>query len=191
MKTYEKLCTADSATLEKVMREGLAPDLDSLAGWEFKGYNSLDLTSLLGFRKFKKGFYRRALGRNGDPAGPLVGYNVKIRQNPLFDEWVALEKNGVPVHHGFYEVHPAGSAAATEYADNCVLIDYGAGGNPPLDPSALLRDCLVQVSADDPDLYLGKAYLVLTAPLPIIELKVHVFVSYFVLQRHNPVTGKD
>ena len=54
---YYALAVADNQNLERVMRMGIRPSLQSLAGWEFRGYNTLDLTGLLGFRKFKKGFY--------------------------------------------------------------------------------------------------------------------------------------
>ena len=54
---YVALALAGNDELEQVMRMGVMPDLDSLADWEFKGYNTADITSLLGIRKFKKGFY--------------------------------------------------------------------------------------------------------------------------------------
>ena len=41
---------------------------------------------------------------------------------------------------------------------HAVLLNYGKGGNTPLDPTAGLRDYVVQVDPTNPDLYLGKAY---------------------------------
>ena len=62
-----------------------------------------------------------------------------------------------------------------------LLLDYGKGDNPFYDPSAGLRDYLVQVDADNPDLFLGKAYFALGAA------RVPTF-SFFILERDRPIS---
>src|SRR5690606_8919478 len=42
---------------EAIMRTGVAPRFEDLAGWEFGGGNAVPLFRLLGIRKFVKGFY--------------------------------------------------------------------------------------------------------------------------------------
>lgn len=186
--TYEELCTSEQDVLEQIMKEGLTPKLEDLAGYEFKGFNTLDLTSILGFRKFKKGFYW-AEG-TGPEAKILKGYNVKIVQNAMIDEWIDIMKHGRPACHGFYRVFPPAETRAYNDYPNAVLIDYSAGDNPLLDPSKFLRDYLVQVSPTNRDLFLGKAYVAL-GPVKIAasyKLQALISVSFFVLQRHNPST---
>ena len=60
-----------------------------------------------------------------------------------------------------------------------LLLDYGCGRNPAFDPSALLRDYLVQVDPRDPDLLLGHAFLALGP--------ARVAAGYFVLERFGAV----
>ena len=94
---YETLAIADNNTLEEIFRRGAQPDLKTMSGWEFKGYNTFDLTQILGFRKFKKGFYREnGIGDNYDS---INGYNVKISQGTsgLKEEWVDIIKSGESV----------------------------------------------------------------------------------------------
>ncbi len=168
---YLSLATSTDDFLEEVMRAGKAPDKSKLAGWEFKGFNSMDLTNLLGFRKFKKGFYA-----DGDL---LKGYNVKVEQGGLIDPWVDQVKNGDSVKHGWYDVLPVKADATDNEYPDAVLLNYGSSDkNPKADPSRFLRDYLVQVDPDNDDLYLGKAYVALGTK--------RVFVSYFVLERENP-----
>jgi len=175
--TYEALCLARPEDLEDVMRCGATPDLSRLSGWEFRGFNTVELLQLAGIRKFKKGFYR------ADPSRPhqegIQGYNVNVVQGTLGEPWRDATKNGQPVRIGWYEAHQVDLADSDNKYPNAVLINYGASPkNIKLDPSRLLRDYLVQVYPDNPDLYLGKAFLTL-GPL-------RVFASYFVLERHNP-----
>jgi hypothetical protein len=53
-------------------------------------------------------------------------------------------------------------------------LNYGKGGNKPYDPTAGLRDYVVQL---DDDLYLGKAYYAL-GPLRVPS-------NFFILERHR------
>jgi hypothetical protein len=167
---YLSLATASDDFLEEVLRAGQTPDPAKLAGWEFRGFNSMDLTTLLGFRKFKKGFYQ--------DGGELRGYNVKVEQGGLLDPWVDQVKNGDSVKHGWYDVYPVRTEEVDNLYPNTLLLNYAAEKNPKVDPSRFLRDYLVQVDPENDDLYLGKAYVALGPK--------RVFVSYFVLERENP-----
>jgi hypothetical protein len=175
--SYETLCLARNEDLEAVMRCGATPDLSKLSGWEFRGFNTPEILQLAGIRKFKKGFFR------SDPSRPhqegIQGYNVNVVQGTLGEPWLDATKNGQPVRMGWYEAQKVNLADFDNKYPNAVLINYGASPkNMKLDPTRMLRDYLVQVYPDNPDFYLGKAFLSF-GPL-------RMFVSYFVLERHNP-----
>jgi hypothetical protein len=58
---------------------------------------------------------------------------------------------------------------------HALLLDYSRADNPTYAPERGLRDYLVQLEAESPDLYLGKAYYAL-GPLRIA-------ISFFLLER--------
>ena len=171
---YETLCRSNTRTLEAVLRAGVMPRAEELACWEFRGYNVNPGADLMGIRKFKKGFY-------WDPgdSSSLLGYNVKVTQNGLLNPWIARLQAGEPVRHALYTIYPVRTWERDKLYPNALMLDYGKGHNPLWDPSRLLRDYLVQVSADDPDLMLGKAYLAMGP--------ARVFGGFFVLERYNKV----
>lgn len=161
----------DRKSLEKTFVRGQEIDPQSLVGWTFRGANTPAWTRAAGIKKFIKGFFRE--GEN------VWGYNMPVRQNRLAGPWTLPEPQA-PKRFGFYRV----SAVDPEARDNAylhaVLLDYGRGKNPRLDPSSLLRDYLVAVN-DSGELLLGKAYLALgTARIPV---------SFFVLERQ--ATGPE
>jgi hypothetical protein len=175
--SYETLCLARDEDLEQVMRCGTTPELSRLSGWEFRGFNTPEILQLAGIRKFKKGFYRDDATRPHQEG--LQGYNVNVVQGTLGEPWVDVERAGKPVRMGWYEVQTVKLADPDNKYPNAVLINYARSDkNATVDPTRLLRDYLVQVHPENPDLYLGKAFLAV-GPL-------RVFVSYFVLERHNP-----
>lgn len=157
---------------EAMMRAGVAPRFDDLVGWEFGGGNAVPLFRLLGIRKFVKGFYE---GPPRAPRGPepfIQGYNVDVRGNA--DDAPHLFKNpDEPKRFGFYRVHAVVEGNRDDRYPNALLLDYGLGGNGLFGPP--LRDYLVQVYPDDPDLLLGKAYVAL--------LGLRVPTNFFVLKR--------
>ncbi len=169
--TYVDLAMAPNAVLEEYMRKGEAPDVRKLVGYQFRGYNTLDLTTVLGFRKFKKGFFAEEEPKHD--RSPIWGYNVDVLQNGLGEPWIPKDK----APYGFYRVYPVDPGEKDNLYPNALLLNYGQGKNPPMDPSAFLRDYLVQVSPDNDDLLLGKAFVAL-GPM-------RIFVSYFVLERYN------
>lgn len=157
--------------LDEVFLRGHTPSLDDLVGWEFRGINAPTWARALGIKKFIKGFVRR-------PDGEVTGYNTPVVQNALDGRWTARPDEAAPKRFGFYRVAPVDPTARDNAYLHAVLLDYGAGDNPALDPSRGLRDYLVQVSPDDRDLYLGKAYYAL-GPL-------RVATSFFILERFRP-----
>jgi hypothetical protein len=137
--------------LEKIFVRGVMPNLDDMIGWEFRGINHLPLNrlpiaNLVGIKKFVKGFFRAEDGR-------VMGYNSPVKNNALDGRWHVAEKR-----FGFYEVAPVDPTARDNKYLHAVLLNYGKGGNPAYDPSQVLRDYVVQVDPNNPDLLLGKAY---------------------------------
>lgn len=165
------------AELEQVFVRGVTPDLASLAGWEFRGLNTPSYMRFLGIRKFVKGFWR-------DLAGATWGYNYPVEQNAVDGGWYGLPSVVAPRRFGFYSVAPVDPTATDNKYLHALLLDYGRGDNPRLDASAGLRDYLVQVDADDPDVLLGKAYYAL-GPLRVPTA------SFFILERHQPGPTRD
>ena len=158
--------------LERVFHRGVTPDAQGLVGWEFRGHNTPPWFRLLGIQKFVKGFFT-----DGD--GGVWGYNSPVVQDGVERPWRIKPSDDQPKRFGFYTVAPVDAAAKDNRYLHALLLDYGRGRNPRLDPSAGLRDYLVQVERDDADLLLGKAYYALG------PLRVPTF-SFFVLDRHRP-----
>ncbi|HEU4732331.1 MAG TPA: hypothetical protein VFT22_30765 [Kofleriaceae bacterium] len=168
------LVHAPRRELERALQRGATPDVDALVGWELRGINATPLGAppiarLLGIQKFIKGFYREA---GGARAGRVVGYNTPVVQNVLDGRWRARPSDAAPRRFGFFEVGPVDATARDNEYLHAVLLDYGKGGNPALDPSRGLRDYLVQL---DDDRWLGKAYYALGP--------VRIAVGYFLLER--------
>ena len=82
--------------LEIVFQRGATPDLDRLAGWEFRGTNTPGWARLAGIKKFIKGFYR-----DGDE---VYGYNCPVVQSSLDEPWIAKPDDAAPKRFGFYKV---------------------------------------------------------------------------------------
>jgi hypothetical protein len=161
--------------LEKIFQNGTTPDLEALVGWEFRGINRMPLNAIniayaVGIKKFVKGFFRAEDGR-------VMGYNIPVKMNVLDGRWNLKPSDSEPKRFGFYEVAPVDATARDNEYLHAVLLDYGKGGNPKLDPTAGLRDYLIQVDANNPDLYLGKAYYAIGPA----RLKT----NFFILERHR------
>lgn len=161
---FLELVQAPARRLESLLAGSAAPALETLSGYEFRGWNTPWYCSALGIRKFIKGFCG------------AEGYNIPARQNGLHGDWLHKPSAETPKRFGFYALgrgplHP-----------QALLLDYGANPrNPGLAPERLLRDYLVQPDPARPDVLLGKAYLALGG---------HVPVSYFVLERLRPTNWR-
>lgn len=152
----DRLRALPARELETVLVRGETPAVDSLAGWEFRGWNTPAFAKILGIQEFVKGFYRSA-------NGALYGYNRQPGKEKRF---------------GFYRVDAVDAAARDNAYLHALLLDYGRGGGTLLDPTTRLRDYLVRVERGSDELLLGKAY-VAAGPL-------RVPVSYFLLERLRP-----
>jgi hypothetical protein len=161
---------ATRAEIERAFVRGSMPSLDALVGWEFRGINHPAWARAAGIKKFMKGFF---LGEDGR----AMGYNCAVVQNVLDGRWHAKPDDGAPKRFGFYEVAPVDATARDNAYLHAVLLDYGKGGNHALHPMAGLRDYVVQVDADNPDLFLGKAYYALGP--------ARVYSNFFILERHR------
>lgn len=148
--------------LGSLMAAGRAPSRESLAGWEFRGWNHPPVLALLGIRKFVKGFFINAQNQ-------LEGYNRPPRQDGFDAEWTGA---GAPF--GFYRAVPP--AAPDLRIPNSLLLDYGASPrNAIWKPERFLRDYLVQPDPGEPDVFLGLATLALGPARPAT--------NYFLLER--------
>lgn len=161
---------ATHAEVERMFVRGSQPALDQLVGWEFRGINHPAWARVAGIKKFMKGFFRGEDGR-------AMGYNIPVEQNVLDGRWHCRPDDLAPKRFGFYEVAPVDATARDNAYLHAVLLDYGKGGNKAYDPSQGLRDYLVQVDPDNPDLFLGKAYYALGP--------VRLHTNFFILERHR------
>jgi hypothetical protein len=169
--TRDDLVAMTPYDLEGVFWQGHTPQPEELIGWEFEGYNHPKWVEPLGFRKFKKGFFKG----NAEGAS-FEGFNIDVIQNGLDGEWLGKPADDNPKRYGFYIVDRVHPTSPDNKYPHSLLIDYGASPrNPWYDVTKRLRDYLVRVQKDNPDLYLGKAYLAL-GPL-------RVATSFFILRR--------
>ena len=161
--------------LEKIMRRGEAPPLASITGWEWRGLNTQGWARPAGIKKFIKGFF-------ATDSGEVYGYNQPVVQNRLDQPWIAKPSDVNPKRFGFFVVEPVDPTAKDNVYLNSLLLDYGRGGNPRLDPTQTLRDYLVRVRPGSDDLLLGTAFVALG------PTRVRVPSSYFVLEKHRPTS---
>lgn len=174
---YEELCQKSERELEEIFKQGKTPEFKNLLGYEFRGFNVPVITKILGFQKFKKGFFL-APGQRAD-GNEIMGFNVLIDQKK--EGWVALPSEDNPKRYGFYRVYKVNPSERDNKYPQALLLNYGISRNG-IHPARLLRDYLVQPDPENPDLYLGKAYFAL-GPF-------RLFPSFFVLERYNPIKGE-
>jgi len=169
---FRSLARSSRRELERIIAAGEAPSVASLAGHEYRGYNTPRMTSLLGIRSFIKVFFVAAAG------GAASGANTPVRQNGLDGAWVARPDEEHPRRYAFFAVAPVDPGARDRAYPTALLLDYGRGGNRAWDVARLLRDYLVRVEPGSDELLLGKAYVALgPARLPV---------GFFVLERRRP-----
>jgi len=164
---YLELERMPDKALERIFLRGVTPSWALLEGWVFRGTNTPAWTRLVGIKKFMKGFWRKG----GEPCG----YNIPVVQSGLTEPWEATPSNEAPKRFGFYAVEEVDPEARDNAYLHAMLLNYGHGGNFPLDPTGCLRDYLVQVDSSNPDLFLGKALLAL-GPLRVAS-------NFFILER--------
>ncbi len=171
---YLTLGSSKAAELEEVFLRGVTPNLDQLVGWEFRGMNQPFWTKLAGIKKFVKGFERR-------DGNQVYGYNSPVVQNALDEPWITKPKSKPAKRFGYYQVARVDPGSRDNTYLHAVLLDYGKGQNPRFDPSKGLRDYLVQVTSNNPDIFLGKAYYAIG--------QMRVSTNFFVLERFRQANG--
>lgn len=178
IQTFETLAKADKKTLDDVMENGKMPDLESMAGFEFDGYNLTFMASILGIRKFRKGFYKYKWNKVLD-LWRYAGYNVKMKQNSFKKPWEYKGKE--PKKFGWFEIFTLNrfKEEGLDMYPNATILHYGLDKRNTLFEGKMLRDYLVQVNDNDKDLYLGKAYNAIGKNL--------VMPSYFIIKRAEKV----
>jgi hypothetical protein len=173
---FRELASSSSRELEAILREGEAPEIGALLGYEYRGFNHPRFTAMLGAQKFIKGFFEADEGNR-------FGFNRRTKQNGLDGPWVARGKNESAPAFAFFRVTPADEVEGDHIYPHhiyprAVLLDYGAGSSRKMDPARLLRDYLVRVDNGSDDLLLGKAYLAAGDR--------RITVGFFLLERHQP-----
>ncbi|MCP5050512.1 MAG: hypothetical protein GY940_25330 [bacterium] len=171
--TYDTLAQADRKTLENVLLEGTAPDMEKLNGYIYCGWNHEWIGRLSG-EKFKKGFWKKE--------GKVLGFNEMCHQDRkrYQGEWkVRTRKNGVPYQLAFFRTglikdekpirlyRPYQHLGHFNYniKENNSLINF---------TMKVIRDMVVLPNEGDHDLMLCKAYFRL---LPFLN----IFYCYFLL----------
>ena len=176
--TARELLGADRRTLRALLADGHPIDVDSIVGWEYRGV-SLGLPAWvdrLAWKTFVKAFHRDRAD------APARGWNVRLKQTGLDGAIEPLTRNGRRFTFGHFRVvDPAGYGVPDGADLGRVLLDYGLGGNPVLDPTARIRDPLVALIAGSADLLLGWTYV----DVGIARIGTP---SFFTLERYAPVT---
>jgi hypothetical protein len=173
---FRALALAPTAALERRLRAGRAPVLESLVGFEWRGFNTGWAPRLLGIQKFIKGFFQAE--------GRVEGYNITVAQNSLAAPWLHVPTPENPRRYAFYQVTPVDTASVDNLYPAALLLDYGASARNADAPALArrLRDYLVQPDPANAGLLLGKAYLALGAR--------RLASNFFVLERLRATAWK-
>jgi hypothetical protein len=138
--------------LAAIMRRGDTPDVDALAGWEWRGTNMPATSQLLGIRRFIKGFVPTADGGH-------EGYNVSVRGADLTSPWSERRQRDGRREWAPFTVTPVDPAAPLNRYLHALLLDYGAVSTPESGVAGRLRDYLVRVVPGSDELLLGHAFM--------------------------------
>ncbi len=185
--SFQSLTSLGNDELDRVLEAGVPPAFSSIAGSEFRGWNVFGdfmgraVGTVLGIQRFAKGFFARDAGGDVDGLEAIEGYNVKIQRGTKDEPWTAIPDDARPTRFGFYKVWKAGLGdGRLGRHPNALLLDYSQGNpKPGLFEGGGLKDFVVQVSADNPNLLLGKAYMMLGP--------VSTPPSFFVIERLRKV----
>lgn len=175
--TFESLAQSSLRDLDVLLHAGSAPSFSDVVGYEWRGWNvlapiSVPTATLMGIRRFAKGFFTRGPIEKANEAPYIEGYNIKIGRGGLRDEWTHLGGKG-PKRFGYYKCFRPGDQVERRgrHYPNALFLDYLQGdpvGN--LFTGKTLRDYVVKISDD---LIIGQAYF----SLGPITLPVGVFVA--------------
>jgi hypothetical protein len=175
--TYETLAKADMATLERVMLEGTAPDMQQLVGWIYCGWNHEWVGRLSG-EKFKKGFWPKD--------GQVYGFNEMCYQDSLGvnGKWRVRMLNRRPIQLGYFRcslVKDEPPEPLNRPYRHLGHFNYNVSMNTWQNlPFRVIRDFVVLPNEGDHELMLCKAFLQGTP-------QINVFYCYFLLGRREKI----
>ncbi|MER3453950.1 MAG: hypothetical protein C4318_02165 [Acidimicrobiia bacterium] len=163
---FQRLCRSQERDLRELFKAATKPNIELLNGYAFKGFNVTSVAKVLGFQKFVKCFFTTEAG------GQLEGCNLWVSPFSPEGEWILQKRKP----HGFYVVKTEWDPVWGPSQKNALRIDYAASvRNHRLNPERAIIDYLVQPDPENPDCFLGKAFLG--------SDRLKVFFSYFVLAR--------
>ena len=93
-RTLHDIIKLSKNEIHKIFDNGKTPDIKKLIGYEFRGYNLTPVATILGIRKFTKGFYLK------DGKKPF-GYNIPVLQNSPYEPWTYKPSDENPKRFGF------------------------------------------------------------------------------------------
>jgi hypothetical protein len=176
MRTAKDFETLGKAALAEALLAGHPVDSEALDDSVYRGV-SLGLPAFvdrLAWKTFAKVFHR-------DRArGVLRGWNLRVEQTGTAGDIVPKKKKGEDFHFGHFVVRPARRYRTPRLLRHALVLDYGLGGNPLLDPTCFVRDPIVAVNRGSADLLLGWTYL------DVAGLRIGT-PSYFTLERVGPL----
>lgn len=175
MTDRDALLAASNKELAARLRAGHPIDPAALDDTAWRGI-SLGLPAFverLSWKTFRKTFHRDPTTR------ALRGWNVRMEQHGLDGPDIPRLKNGAPLEFGHYVVESAADHPMPRDLHHALLIHYGLGANPWLDPTRLLRDPLVALEPGRTDRLLGCTYVHFGALIPTP--------SYFLLEAPIPL----
>lgn len=172
----DTLLSLSRPELKALFLSGHPIDPESLDDSEYLGV-SLGLPAWvdrLAWKTFIKTFHR-------DPSsGLLRGWNIRLVQRGLDGPHTSLERGGRARTFGHFAVQASADDPMRAPMTTGLLLHYGEGGNRGFDPMGAVRDPIVALEPQNPDLLLGWMWLnVLGVRLPTP--------SYFLLERLRPL----
>lgn len=170
--TPDEIVRLPNSELARLLASGSPVAAADLAGACYRG-TSLGLPKIVEratWTTFRKAFHREA-------DGTVRGWNVRVDQAPPH---AALLRHGRPWTFGHFEVVPLRAGESPlPVGEGGVLLDYGRGRNPPLDPTSAVRDPIVSLQPGSVDLLLGWTYVRALGR----SIKTP---SFFLLEREGP-----
>jgi hypothetical protein len=91
---FTEVIGKSKSDLEQVFVRGTMPDLEKLAGWEFRGMNHPRWARLAGINKFMMGFF-------WESDSELHGYTGRVIQNPNDSDWLFKGSAEEPGRFGY------------------------------------------------------------------------------------------
>jgi hypothetical protein len=165
---YSALVGSSLRELHQTMVRGARPDIENLLGWEYRGTNIPAVSTLLGLRRFIKGFVL-------DSQSKPVGYNKKVIGSDLRTPWSAAPQRDGRIAFAYFAISPVDPEATDNRYLNALLLNYGGVAKPEHGMAGKLRDYLVRARPGSDNLLLGHAFLAIG--------KRRIPLSWFALER--------